>query len=44
MLDVNRLRVFRAVIASGSVHAAATHLGYTPSTISQHLSVLQRET
>ena len=44
MLDVHRLRVFRAVVASGSVHAAATNLGYTPSTVSQHVAALQRET
>ena len=44
MLDVQRLRVFRAVVASGSVQAAADHLGYTPSAISQHLTALQRET
>ncbi|NYJ73046.1 LysR family transcriptional regulator [Allobranchiibius huperziae] len=44
MLDVNRLRVFRAVVASGSVQAAALNLGYTPSAISQHVSALQRET
>jgi len=44
MLDVNRLKVFRAVVASGSVQAAATHLGYTSSAVSQHLGALQRET
>lgn len=44
MVDVNRLRVFRAVVASGSVNAAAQHLGYTPSAVSQHLATLQRET
>jgi DNA-binding transcriptional LysR family regulator len=44
MLDVQRLRVFRAVVASGSVQAAADHLGYTPSAVSQHLSSLQKET
>ncbi|HET7432205.1 MAG TPA: LysR family transcriptional regulator [Nocardioides sp.] len=44
MLDVQRLRVFRAVVASGSVQAAADHLGYTPSAISQQLSALQKET
>lgn len=44
MVDVNRLRVFRAVVASGSVNAAATHLGYTPSAVSQHLSALAKET
>lgn len=44
MLDVHRLRVFRSVVASGSVAAAAANLGYTPSAISQHLTALQRET
>jgi DNA-binding transcriptional LysR family regulator len=44
MLDVHRLRVFRAVVASGSVNAAAGHLGYTASAVSQHISALQRET
>ncbi|MEG3637009.1 LysR family transcriptional regulator [Micromonospora palythoicola] len=44
MLDVHRLRVFRSVVASGSVQAAATNLGYTPSAVSQHLTALQRET
>ncbi|AKU18164.1 LysR family transcriptional regulator [Luteipulveratus mongoliensis] len=44
MLDVHRLRVLRAVVASGSVGAAATTLGYTPSAVSQQLTTLQRET
>ncbi|NEE03989.1 LysR family transcriptional regulator [Phytoactinopolyspora halotolerans] len=44
MLDPHRLRVFRAVVATGSVHQAATNLGYTPSAVSQHLTALQRET
>jgi DNA-binding transcriptional LysR family regulator len=44
MIDVPRLRVFRAVVASGSVQAAADHLGYTPSAVSQQISALQRET
>lgn len=44
MLDVHRLRIFSAVVASGSVTAAAVNLGYTPSAISQHLTALQRET
>lgn len=44
MIDVNRLRVFRAVVAAGSVSAAADRLGYTPSAVSQQLSTLQRET
>jgi DNA-binding transcriptional LysR family regulator len=44
MLDIQRLRIFRAVVASGSVQAAADHLGYTPSAVSQSLTTLQRET
>ncbi|WP_129668169.1 LysR family transcriptional regulator [Phytoactinopolyspora endophytica] len=44
MLDPHRLRVFRAVVATGSVHQAAANLGYTPSAISQQLTALQRET
>lgn len=44
MLDTHRLRVFRSVVASGSVQAAASNLGYTPSAVSQHVTALQRET
>jgi len=44
MLDVHRLRVFRSVVATGSINAAATNLGYTASAVSQHLAALQRET
>ena len=44
MLDVHRLRVFRSVVASGSIQAAAVNLGYTASAVSQHVSALQRET
>lgn len=44
MIDVTRLRVFRAVVSSGTVQAAATNLGYSPSAVSQHLAALQRET
>lgn len=44
MLDVRRLRVFLSVVVSGSVAAAASNLGYTPSAVSQHLAALQRET
>lgn len=43
MLDVNRLRILRAVVASGSVNDTARRLGYTPSTISQHMHTLERE-
>jgi len=44
MLDLHRLRVFRAVVANGSVNAAAANLGYTASAVSQHVTALQRET
>lgn len=44
MMDLPRLRVLSTVLATGSVSAAATMLGYTPSAISQQLTVLQRET
>ncbi|MBX6748445.1 MAG: LysR family transcriptional regulator [Micromonosporaceae bacterium] len=44
MLDVHRLRIFRSVVATGSINAAAANLGYTPSAVSQHLAALQRET
>ncbi len=44
MLDPHRVRVFRSVVASGSVQAAADNLGLTSSAVSQHLSALQRET
>jgi DNA-binding transcriptional LysR family regulator len=44
MLDPHRIRVFRSVVASGSVQAAADNLGLTSSAVSQHLSALQRET
>jgi DNA-binding transcriptional LysR family regulator len=43
MLDIHRLRIFRSVVASGSIQAAASHLGYSPSAISQHIATLQRE-
>ncbi|MBB4686366.1 LysR family transcriptional regulator [Amycolatopsis jiangsuensis] len=43
MLDVRRMQVLRSVIVSGSITAAARNLGYTPSAISQQLSVLERE-
>lgn len=44
MLDIHRVRIFRAVVAAGSINGAATSLGYTPSAVSQHLTALQRET
>lgn len=44
VLDIHRLRVFRTVVATGSVAGAASSLGYTSSAVSQQLSALQRET
>ncbi|MDZ5077652.1 LysR family transcriptional regulator [Nesterenkonia sp. HG001] len=44
MIDLTRLRTFRAVLAAGSVHAAAANLGYTPSAVSQQLQALQKDT
>src|SRR5215203_5131517 len=44
MLDLHRVRIFRSVVASGSVQAAADNLGLTSSAVSQHLAALQRET
>ncbi|MFF3755785.1 LysR family transcriptional regulator [Streptomyces sp. NPDC002185] len=43
MLDVRRMQVLRAVVASGSVTAAAGHLGYTPSAVSQQIAALEKE-
>ncbi|GGP48098.1 LysR family transcriptional regulator [Saccharothrix coeruleofusca] len=44
MLDLARLRALHAVATHGSVGAAATALGYTPSAISQQIAKLERET
>ena len=44
MLDMHRIRVFRSVMASGTIQAAADNLGYTASAISQQISALQKET
>jgi DNA-binding transcriptional LysR family regulator len=44
MLDVRRLLVLRAVVEEGSVTAAASVLGYSPSAVSQSLAALERET
>lgn len=44
MIDTHRLRIFRSVVASGSVQAAAANLGYTPSAVSQHITALRHET
>ncbi|WP_191089984.1 LysR family transcriptional regulator [Nesterenkonia ebinurensis] len=44
MLDLHRLRIFRAVLTEGTVNGAAANLRYTSSAISQQLQTLQRET
>jgi DNA-binding transcriptional LysR family regulator len=44
MLDVRRMQVLRAVVASGSVTGAAAALGYTPSAVSQQVAALEKET
>lgn len=43
MLDVRRMQVLRAVVASGSITAAAANLGYTPSAVSQQVAALERQ-
>ncbi|UED88725.1 LysR family transcriptional regulator [Streptomyces profundus] len=37
------MQILRAVISSGTVTAAAAHLGYTPSAVSQQIAVLERQ-
>jgi DNA-binding transcriptional LysR family regulator len=44
MLDLPRLRALHAVSVHGSVAAAASALGYTPSAVSQQITKLERET
>ncbi|MET9481993.1 LysR family transcriptional regulator [Streptomyces sp. NPDC006638] len=44
MLDLGRLRALHAVSVHGSVVAAASALGYTPSAVSQQITKLERET
>jgi len=43
MLDVHRLRLLRELAYRGTIAAVAQALAYTPSAVSQHLSVLERE-
>jgi DNA-binding transcriptional LysR family regulator len=43
MLDVRRMQVLRAVVTTGSITAAATNLGYTPSAVSQQVAALERQ-
>ncbi len=42
MIDVQRLRILRAVAEHGSFNRAATSLRLTPSAVSQHIAVLER--
>ena len=44
MVDAHRIRIFLSVMASGSVNAAASHLGHSPSAVSQQIAALQKET
>ena len=44
MLNPRRLTILRAVVAAGSINAAARNLNYAPATISQHMSELAKET
>lgn len=43
VIDLHRLRLLRELSARGTVHAAASALGYSPSAVSQQLAVLERE-
>lgn len=42
MWDLNRLRIWRAVVSAQSVNAAARNLQYAPASVSQHIIALQR--
>ena len=42
-LDLRRLRLLRELEERGTLAAVATALGYTPSAVSQQLSVLEKE-
>ncbi|WP_293695938.1 LysR family transcriptional regulator [uncultured Agrococcus sp.] len=43
-MEIQQLRAWRSVVATGSVRGAAEALGYSPSAISQQVSALQRAT
>lgn len=43
MLDSHRLRLLKEFAERGTIVAAATALGYTPSAVSQQLAALERE-
>ncbi len=42
MWDLNRLRIWRAVVAAGSVNGAAQNLQYAPASVSQHIIALRK--
>ena len=42
VLDPTQLTTLRAVVDTGSFAAAATHLQYTPSAVSQQMAALER--
>jgi DNA-binding transcriptional LysR family regulator len=42
-MDLRRLRLLRELAERGTLAAVATALGYTPSAISQQLTVLEKE-
>lgn len=42
MWDLQRLRIWRAVVSTGSVTAAARNLDYSPASVSQQIIALQR--
>ena len=44
MIDLEAVQSLRAIATQGSVSAAATTLGYTPSAVSQQIKRLERET
>lgn len=43
MLNVHRMRILREVAARGGIAAAAEALYLTPSAVSQHMAILERE-
>lgn len=42
-MNLSRLQTLHAVVATGSVRAAAAHLGFTPSAVSQQVAKLEQE-
>ncbi|WP_153397892.1 LysR family transcriptional regulator [Ornithinicoccus halotolerans] len=42
-MEIQQLRAWRSLVATGSVRGAADALGYSPSAISQQISQLQKE-